>query len=177
MVCLNCSEEIPKQVFIDGKLRSLHNRKYCLDCSPFNGHNVKSLHLCKNKPLNLIGDWKFCYTCNQWLPSDECYRTKCKKCFNDNIREKKRLAKLEFIDILGGKCQACGYSNPAGLDFHHINPNEKKFIIPSWSRHAKIQVYEELKKCKLLCVNCHKEFHYPHTILKDQVDLLYNEYL
>jgi hypothetical protein len=33
--CENCGDYFPNYVRIDGKLRNLHSRKYCLKCSPF----------------------------------------------------------------------------------------------------------------------------------------------
>lgn len=75
---------------------------------------------------------------------------------------RKNIKKL-IISCMGNKCQieSCGYENICGLDFHHINPNEKDFSISkikttpkSWS------VFEsELKKCILLCCRCHRELH------------------
>ena len=33
--CLNCKNNIPWQITVDGKSRNLRNRKYCLSCVPF----------------------------------------------------------------------------------------------------------------------------------------------
>ena len=72
----------------------------------------------------------------------------------------KRLAlKERAIAFLGGKCQGCGYSHcPAAFDFHHMDPREKDFDISTrvaWSEALEV----ELKKCVLLCANCHREAH------------------
>lgn len=71
-----------------------------------------------------------------------------------------RLAlKERAIAFLGGKCQKCGYDKcPAAFDFHHYDPREKDFVISSrmaWSE----ALEAELKKCILLCANCHREAH------------------
>lgn len=67
------------------------------------------------------------------------------------------------IEFLGGKClrTSCGYHRFKGaLEFHHKDPNEKEqgFLLRgttySWER-----IKEELKKCVLLCANCHREVH------------------
>ena len=34
-LCINCNEPVPQSIEIDGKQHRLHNRKYCLTCSPF----------------------------------------------------------------------------------------------------------------------------------------------
>jgi hypothetical protein len=41
--CVNCSEQFPTKVKIDGKVRVLNARKYCLTCSPFGAHNTQPL--------------------------------------------------------------------------------------------------------------------------------------
>lgn len=66
--------------------------------------------------------------------------------------------KKELVEIMGGKCILCGYDKCiAALEFHHINKNEKKYQISSGSCHSWEEDIEEVKKCALVCSNCHKE--------------------
>ncbi|HEX5186504.1 MAG TPA: hypothetical protein VFV86_06400 [Nitrososphaeraceae archaeon] len=63
------------------------------------------------------------------------------------------------------KCEKCGYNKCMEvLDFHHLDPNQKEFNISNFGRmkgFTKLdQVIEEIKKCVVLCSNCHREFHY-----------------
>ena len=80
-------------------------------------------------------------------------------------QHKKRLKqKQEYSLILGGKCEKCGYNKCLNaLHFHHKNPSEKLFeITPAiWGKckTTKSQIIEEVKKCMLLCANCHAEIH------------------
>lgn len=70
--------------------------------------------------------------------------------------------KIEAIKRLGGKCSICGYNkNIAALTFHHLR--DKKFTLNSrnFKCFSKEKVEEELKKCILLCHNCHSEIHHP----------------
>jgi hypothetical protein len=68
-----------------------------------------------------------------------------------------------IYDWVGEACWACGYSKgPAGrrvLDFHHVVASEKSF--PLDCRHvvnlAWDRVVAEVRKCVLLCANCHRE--------------------
>lgn len=60
---------------------------------------------------------------------------------------------------LGGKCNICGYARCMNsLAFHHVNALEKDFTISarmtSWEA-----IERELRKCVLLCANCHGEVH------------------
>lgn len=79
---------------------------------------------------------------------------------DDKLRWKKR-KKMQAVEMLGGKCQVCGYCkcNDA-LDFHHLDSEEKEFnvaqALPRWKWE---RIVEEVKKCILLCANCHRELH------------------
>lgn len=66
--------------------------------------------------------------------------------------------KIRLSDSLGGKCSECGNSNIFHLEFHHSTDEfEKLFKISSfaWTRLSLLE--KEIKKCKLLCRNCHRE--------------------
>ena len=76
--------------------------------------------------------------------------------------------KRKLIEIAGGECCDCGYKkNISALEFHHLNPAEKSFGIDlrkcsnlQWNK-----LVEEVKKCVLICANCHRERHNPDLIL------------
>jgi predicted HNH restriction endonuclease len=77
------------------------------------------------------------------------------------VAKRRKKIRLKAIEFLGGKCIKCGYDKYIEvLEFHHRNPNEKEFSISksgycrSWER-----VSKEIKKCDLLCANCHREIH------------------
>ena len=72
--------------------------------------------------------------------------------------EKRRRYKNRIIQAMGGKCQCCGYDKYDGaLELHHINPDEKEFSICDKTYIAWEKIEEELKKCILVCANCHRE--------------------
>lgn len=84
------------------------------------------------------------------------------------VVEWRRRTKLRIVEELGGCCVGCGYNkHPAALQCHHINPEEKEFNIGAdgipraWER-----LKQELKKCVLLCANCHRKEHVgnPHRV-------------
>lgn len=69
----------------------------------------------------------------------------------------RRKIKKRAVELLGGKCQNCGYSKCIrALQFHHINAIDKDFHISgksiSWHK-----MKMEIKKCLLVCANCHAE--------------------
>lgn len=60
-----------------------------------------------------------------------------------------------MIEQLGCKCKICGSTE--NLEFDHIDPSTKEFTICSkWSSSVhKDKLESELKKCQLLCKQCH----------------------
>lgn len=57
-------------------------------------------------------------------------------------------------------CTVCGFSHPAAIDFHHVDPNAKEnsiFRLISLGQFKK--AYKELEKCVPLCANCHRMHH------------------
>lgn len=67
-----------------------------------------------------------------------------------NYYAKKR---AKYIDLLGGKCVECGSMEK--LDFDHKDPSTKTFPIGKLMNFSEDIVLEELKKCQLLCEDCH----------------------
>ena len=68
--------------------------------------------------------------------------------------------KERAVYIMGGKCQCCGYDRSMrALHFHHIDESTKKFAISGNITRNWADVVEELKKCVLVCANCHMEIH------------------
>jgi len=87
-------------------------------------------------------------------------------------QNKNRFIKREKYKLsMGGKCCKCGYDRClAALHFHHKNPEEKKFLLSSamWGVNSITEedILNEIKKCDLICANCHAEYHYPNTLKK-----------
>ena len=65
------------------------------------------------------------------------------------------------INALKTSCRKCGDSRLYVIDFHHIDPAEKKFNIHRKTSKRDFSIIEaEARKCICLCRNCHMEFHY-----------------
>ena len=61
------------------------------------------------------------------------------------------------------KCERCGFDHPAALDFHHKDPTQKEFGIGGRStKKNREKTLEEIKKCEVLCSNCHRIEHAKH---------------
>lgn len=55
-------------------------------------------------------------------------------------------------------CRACGLNDPDVIQWHHVNPLEKKFEIFAGAR-AEETFWDEVLKCIPLCANCHIKVH------------------
>jgi len=85
------------------------------------------------------------------------------KVINARSKYKYKTIWLDVLRPLGlTKCSKCGYDRSfAAIDFHHPNPSDK-LVSPS---HILLMKFtedrlNELKKCIVLCANCHREVHY-----------------
>jgi len=87
---------------------------------------------------------------------------------NTEIRIRIWSKKLRAYDMFGNKCEKCGDTNMLHFVFHHIKPNDKDHqLCDIWqNRWSKIE--KELKKCSLLCENCHKELHHKKELIDNR---------
>lgn len=118
---------------------------------------------------------KICKKCGVLKHSSDFYNVKrnnsilkysyCISCskVEHKKNDKRPLYKLELLKLAGGKCCICGYDKcSSALEFHHINPQDKDFSISTFMIRSKGTLelaLGEIKKCVLLCSNCHREFH------------------
>lgn len=90
--------------------------------------------------------------------------------------------KARIIESMGGRCNICGYNKCNGaLELHHIDPHEKELSFGGIRANPKAwdKIVEELKKCVLLCANCHREVEMGVTALPQQINTFdenYSEY-
>ena len=130
-----CGNPIPNLVTIEGKVRNLSNRKFCLTCSPFLGHNTRDL----TQPRRNTTQY-------------------AEKFWRYQSRERAD-RKIKLVELLGGRCSACGYDRcVAALEFHHRDPSVKSFELSKANLLRRWEiVLTEAAKCDLLCANCHRD--------------------
>ena len=67
-------------------------------------------------------------------------------------------ARLDRFKVFKG-CSHCGYKdNPAALQFHHVDPSKKLQNVSMIRRSSYSQwkvIKAEIRKCIVLCANCH----------------------
>lgn len=160
--CTKCGNEFPSRIIIDGVSKTLHKRKYCLDCSPWNEHNTRKIE------HNTEGA-KRCPCCNDVKPINEFYVRKdrddpsayCIECNRKKSSERTKAAKIKMVEYKGGKCKSCGYDTCYdALEFHHVNRDTKAFGLSQIRAITDVNwqtVKDELDKCVLVCCRCHRE--------------------
>jgi len=102
----------------------------------------------------------------------------------DSVQLKLFREKLDSLLLFGfdpalelkKECMMCGDRDKQHLHFHHIDPTLKKFNIPGLKRSIgwdMSKVVDELRKCVVLCANCHLDAHkkvkYLYTKWVDEV--------
>jgi len=138
-ICESCGYLFEIRKKIDGKVRNLQRRKFCLECSPFGAHNTSS-----DPAVSTLDK------------EERAKRARLKKIVQWRQRIKKKL-----VQYKGGRCENCGYDRNC-LDafvFHCPDFNDGEFAISEAYNTGFERVKEEIDKCQLLCVLCHAEIH------------------
>jgi len=128
-------------------------------------YNMKECIICNNK----LSQTQVKY-CSNNCKQKAHYNKHFKNNPNTSYSQFKRadIRKKLLISELGGGCSKCGYNkNYSALHFHHLH--NKLFSLDSRTIGNKSlkSVKEEIKKCTLLCANCHSELHNPQCSLVD----------
>jgi len=79
--------------------------------------------------------------------------------YYNNLRHER---KKELIKYMGNQCALCKQQNlPICVwQWHHVDPKQKIKALSQLLIKNREELYEESKKCILLCSNCHKIHHY-----------------
>jgi hypothetical protein len=92
--------------------------------------------------------------------NNKFYAKNSKKIF-ERKRDSRKEKKLWLMSLLGGKCSKCGYNKcEAALEFHHIGKDKEGDISHIIKDGSRQKALKEIKKCVLLCANCHREAHH-----------------
>lgn len=144
--CVDCGEHVPSRITVDGKQRNLKNRTRCLACLPFGSRS-------KRKP-NSDRKTRNALKMRKW------YDTFKERHGIDPVTHMRHRRRSWFMAFFNG-CQLCEYSKTIrNLAFHHVDPETKEYQITldKFTRSLS-SLLKEVKKCILVCHNCHGEIH------------------
>ena len=141
--CEACGRLFAAKQTIDGQVRSLYRRRFCLSCSPFGIHNTS-----KRPPGDLTADELVSH--RRKRRNAKTYRY---------LKKRRRELKAQLVAMRGGRCCSCAYIGPAAaFDFHHRIPSSKRFAVGTFSGPWN-ELLAEAEKCDMLCANCHRLHH------------------
>jgi hypothetical protein len=143
LLCGLCRRLFPAKAVVDGTLRSLYRRRFCLECSPFGMHNTS-----KTPPGSL--NFEELIEHRRRRRNAKTYRYQ---------KKRRRELKAQLVAARGGHCEDCGYrASLAALDFHHRDARSKEFALSKFNG-SRERLFAEAEKCVLVCANCHRLRH------------------
>lgn len=129
---------------------------------------------------------KKCSRCGEKKSLDEFHNAKskkdgkqpyCKKCLNENSKKdykindrknlfvqrgnKRRELCVEISNFIkeNNGCFCCSEKAGCCLDFHHCENNKDKNVSDFAMAKSKVKLLNEIKKCVVVCSNCHRKIH------------------
>jgi len=142
-LCYNCNKTRQVKFFAKNKSRKDGYNSQCKDCQKLYKDN--------------------------WYRNNKKHHMKISKCA-ERIRHAALKSEINHYKISCG-CQNCSYNfSPAALDFHHIDDTFKEANISTMLKNSvsRTKIWQEIKKCIVLCANCHREEHHgPFVYEKD----------
>ena len=103
----------------------------------------------------------YCKQCNKEYQKTHYENNKIYYIDKKNIRKESIKNFINRIKRLS-QCSKCSEKDIACLDFHHVNDLEKDFNISiALQLGVSMSILKkELRKCIILCSNCHRKLHY-----------------
>lgn len=80
----------------------------------------------------------------------------------DRVKVWRKRCKDRIITAMGGSCCVCKYRKcSSALALHHLDPSKKDISLGAIRANPKSweKIIQELRKCVLVCHNCHSEIH------------------
>lgn len=104
----------------------------------------------------------YCKSCRKEIDADS-YKTSESR--QEAIKARRAVIRKYNSELLSRykrfcKCKVCGESEPIALDLHHLNADEKDMNPSSAVTCSTDTLKAEIRKCVVLCANCHREVHY-----------------
>ena len=144
--CKKCGKEIPYSIIIDGMRRPMQNRSNCIDCVPYG----KSRYVTKTEEGRLkriaTKTRRYYYNVKMRVGSDP-------------VKIRRQKYRSSVIKLISGGCQICSYNRCfRNIVFHHLR--DKQFQLDERHfQYAFKTILNEIRKCMIVCHNCHGEIH------------------
>ena len=141
--CKSCGQPFNTTFVAGGKKRWMACRTRCLECFPFGASRADPLEVRRKKNVKRQRAWVA-------RRREEDGRSP----FKTAALQKKQVV----VSSVGG-CQLCGYIRCfRAVTFHHLRDKVHGLTLREFQRSWK-GLIPELRKCVVLCHNCHAEVH------------------
>lgn len=128
------------------------------------------------KLCNKCGQTKSFENFNKRVRSTDGYQYQCRSCEKDNHDRHYQKTKAAYVKRARANtkryvneyqewkktqvCSLCSETEPACIDFHHLDPTQKDMNISLVGLRSGMKaVLKELEKCIPVCANCHRKIH------------------
>lgn len=134
------------------------NTKICSRCND----DLALERFSKNKSSK-DGRHHQCKECRSASNKESYLRYRHSKLYKETSENRKQSIRDWFANYKKSlSCELCGENHPACLQFHHKDRNDKTIevsqaVLRKWSIES---IEKEIKKCQVLCANCHFKLHY-----------------
>jgi len=111
------------------------------------------IYIMENKPKSGTAEYRAWYYKNKYKATNKAKKKGFEKRNKEFIQRVKRIS----------KCKKCGLANkPYLLEFHHVDPSTKYKDVTNlqFNAYGIERIKEEIRKCAIVCRNCHMEFHH-----------------
>lgn len=163
--CISCNRTLPDENFCKNKRYADGLNSKCKDC-------VKAYRLTIS---DKIKDGQKRYR-EENRDKINAWRRENYQKLKDDKKERYRELSSE-MDSMKQACVKCGESRLYVIDFHHIDPKDKKFNVGHARTYSQQTLSEEISKCVCLCRNCHQEFHHFYGNTPERPEEALTEYL
>lgn len=132
----------------------MSNKKCCICKKDL---DLKLFSKCKSNKDGLQTKCKEChkiYVHGHYLKNKQVYKNKNKKQI-ESLKKKF----IQYKSIL--HCKYCHKMGVRCIEFHHTNKNIKDDTVSNILRYSRSwnKILEEIKKCEVVCSNCHRKIH------------------
>lgn len=86
--------------------------------------------------------------------------------------------KANLIKVFHSQCCICGFNAfQEALEFHHVDPSQKEFGITDGGAVTKAlsKQLDEMRKCVLVCANCHRGIHAGYLEVPDNPEQFFDD--
>ncbi len=121
----------------------------------------------ETKPKGGTPEYRAWYYENKYKATNKSKKKEFEKRNKDFIQRYKRMS----------KCCKCGLDHkPYLLEFHHLDPSTKYKSVTDlqFNAYGLKRIKDEIRKCVMICRNCHMEFHH---LERNKLVRTFKEYL